>query len=378
MKEKDQRRLSAWKRGGLLISTAAVAAGCNFGNNEQPTVTPTPAASPTLVTELGSMLRPQPTVESVWVTVTPEARPIETATPTSTSTPTETATPTSTATPTETPTPTYTPEAAATAIPNTSITPVSIFENTKGVELKDAHELQAVAPGVSVENIPLEGMTPRRIAGAPGFDGNKNDLGFSTESTLADPGVVSVYRYEESETNASAVLMTGRNEGTLLDADAKPQELDLPANGFVEMTFAYGKVRVGKQIVKFEDLGPDHSHVLVIQGAEGDGKQNTDDSNKVEVSDYDPGKLGYKILAVPLGAGSFKSLEDTLKTVIDAHGVSMSSKGDGGTSKVTLTLWTPIDEQTLSVVRSSHETDQPKNIEKNDLKNITLLFKNWD
>jgi hypothetical protein len=232
--------------------------------------------------------------------------------------------------------------------------------------------------GIRIKEIPLNGMIPDRITGQGDFVGNHNDMGFGSEFILAAEGVVGRYDYFDPEHvgNPSSVHLTGRNERTYTDLDVRPQAAALPANGYTEITMAYANLTVGNQVVDLPDQGPDHSYVVVVKGNTGDRQQNTDDSDTVEIRNYKPAHTGVKELGVALGDGSFKSEEDTLKSVVDAHGKSLTSKGDGGTSRVTLVLWSP-QEKILVINESLLQSDNPKSLTVNDLNNWTTQFKNW-
>lgn len=222
-----------------------------------------------------------------------------------------------------------------------------------------------------------ESAHPRRIAGSAEFPDNHNTIGGGTEIMLADPGVVGRYDFHDPEHkgNPSSVHLTGRNERTYTSAAGTPEAAALPANGYTEFTFAYAQLAVGEQTVTLPDLGPDHSYVVVIQGFEGDGKQNTDHSDTVIITNYKSGHTGVKELGVPLGHGSFRSEVDTLNAVLAAHGVSYTSKGDGGTSRVTLVVWSP-QEGAIAFNQSTVVSDQPRELKLEDLKNWQTSYSN--
>lgn len=249
--------------------------------------------------------------------------------------------------------------------------------DTPNLDNGDSLEQLRLENGIILTNIPESGVTPRRKAGLEDFSDNPNTTGIEgTAFMLAEGGVLGVYDFNEASRNPSATHMTGRNETTLIDANRTPQALALPANGFTEITCAYATLSVGDRTLNLPDQGPDHSYVVEVQGHQSDNKQNTDASDTITVSNYKPGHTGVKEMGVNLGAGSFRSQEDVLKAVVAAHGKSQTSRGNEGTSRVTLVLWA-VDENALTITESSHATDTPKTIEISDLNNWTKQFQNW-
>lgn len=250
-------------------------------------------------------------------------------------------------------------------------------KNKTGVEqIRKTTPQERLGDEIRINGFP-ELANPRRIAGSAEFPDNHNTIGGGTEIMIADPGVVGRYDFHDPEhkDNPSSVHLTGRNERTYTSADGRPEVAALPANGYTEFAFAYAQLTVGEQTVVLPDLGPDHSYITVIQGYDGDGRQDTDHSDTIIVSDYKPGHTSVKELGVPLRHGSFRSEVDTLNAVLAAHGVSYTSRGDGGTSRVTLVVWSP-QEGAIAFNQSTIVSDQPKELQLSDLKDWQTLYSN--